>query len=170
MARYLVGAGIFAFSFMVTMESAARSPSAPIIMLICAGGFVICLLAFVATRKKSPAVKYSDPTPSSPQPILPPPNPPAPLTTPIKGLMRVDVTQTNQTVDVYILRSEQDSFVITAQQLGDIPIEQHFEELKEHLSRYRRISARSWEVRYGSQAGQMRVRALESFQKQSKEW
>ena len=73
-------------------------------------------------------------------PPLPPPVLPERPPGPVAGIMRVDVTQTDKTVDVFVVLSEQAKFVIEKHGLGKIPIEENFDglqaHLKEHLMRY----------------------------------
>jgi hypothetical protein len=69
------------------------------------------------------------PPPSLPPPVLPE-RPPAP----VQGVMRVDVTQTSKTVDVFIVLSEEAKFIVEKSGLLDTPIEQNFEGLKKHMA------------------------------------
>jgi len=50
--------------------------------------------------------------------------------------MRVDVTQTARTVDVFIVLSEQAKHIVEHSGLLDTPIEENFEGLSEHLSEF----------------------------------
>jgi hypothetical protein len=68
---------------------------------------------------------------------LPPANAPPPLG-PVKGVMRVDITQTNKTVDVYIVLSQQSKFLVDTYHLGSAPIEQNLEGLREHMTEFKR--------------------------------
>jgi hypothetical protein len=72
------------------------------------------------------------------KPTPPPPNPAPNPASPLKGLMRVDVTQTINSVDVYILLSEQARFLINTHNLGAIPIEENFEDLRAHMAEFKR--------------------------------
>jgi hypothetical protein len=69
-------------------------------------------------------------------PTLPPANPPPPLG-PIKGMMRVDITQTNKTVDVYVALSQQSTFLVETHNLGSTPIEQNLQGLREHMAEFK---------------------------------
>lgn len=75
----------------------------------------------------------------SPPPLLPPPiAPPTAATAPIKGIMRVDVTRTSMTVDVWILLSEEAKFIVQANNLQTLPVEENFDGLKEHMETFTR--------------------------------
>src|SRR4051812_2532592 len=88
------------------------------------------------------------------QPDLSPPNLPAPHTTPVKGIMRADITQTPQTVDVYITLSEQAKFLVDNNRLGSVPIEQNFEKLSEHMADFRRMLSSAYDETDADIAGQ----------------
>lgn len=73
-------------------------------------------------------------------PKLPPPVLPERLPSPVTGIMRVDVTQTEKTVDVFVVLSEQSKFIVEKHDLANIPIEENIDglqaHLKEHMMRY----------------------------------
>lgn len=73
--------------------------------------------------------------PKLPPPVLPE-RPPSPVT----GIMRVDVTQTDKTVDVFVVLSEQSKFIVEKHDLANIPIEENLDglqtHLREHMMRY----------------------------------
>jgi hypothetical protein len=67
---------------------------------------------------------------------LPPPVLPEPRTDPVQGTMRVDVTQTARTVDVFIVLSDKAKQTIEANGIGDWPVEENFEGLKEYMEEF----------------------------------
>ena len=73
-------------------------------------------------------------------PALPPPVLPERPPSPVTGIMRVDVTQTDKTVDVFVVLSEQSKFIVEKHDLANIPIEENLDglqtHLKEHMMRY----------------------------------
>ncbi len=83
------------------------------------------------TRSTEPITQVQPPPPL-PEPIRPNSN------EPIRGTMRVDVTRTDQTVDVWIQLSEEAKFIVESNSLESMPVEEHFEELKERLAEFSR--------------------------------
>jgi phage terminase Nu1 subunit (DNA packaging protein) len=104
------------------------------------------------------------------QPNLPPPNVPSPHTSPVKGIMRVDITQTPQTVDVYITLSEQSKFLVDNNHLGSVPIEQNFEKLSEHMADFRGMLGSAYDETDANIAAQLSGDALEGWKKTNAQW
>jgi hypothetical protein len=116
-----------------------------------AGGFTVFVIAGLGCGlyekldswglipERSPAPKPTPPTravAARPQePVLPIPVAPT-SSVPVTGLMRVDVTRTERTVDVFITLSEKAKYIFEKNDLRNIPVEQHFDGLKTHMEEF----------------------------------
>ena len=121
------------------------------------------------TKSRSMASVISE-TLQPQKPDLLPPNPPSPHTSPVKGIMRVDITQTPHTVDVYITLSEQAKFLLNNNHLGSVPIEQNFEKLSEHMADFRRLLGSAYDETDANIAGQLSGSDLEYWKRTNAEW
>ena len=89
------------------------------------------------TRSELKVLQEQAKRPELPPPVLPE-RPPSPVT----GIMRVDVTQTDKTVDVFLVLSEQAKFLIEKHDLAKIPIEENLDGLQAHPEQGRGVPGR----------------------------